>query len=326
MKARIKRFIKKFLPVDYCKTMLAFHGDARRIVAHAAAFNPRNNVTAEAQIILRYHILEKGITMPNRHVPFGKKTAKELAELIDKFETYYGTTDQVIHGVKVLKEYYDVHHLANAVTGDEFAYIEKFLAKHDVSSSAQLHFTRESYYGCKNKPFPEFAKWRHTIRNYSSSPLNDEKIKKAVQLAVSAPSACNRQHIRVHCVADKSACGQILELQGGNRGFGHLADKVLIVTADLRAEIGGIRERYDPYVNGGIFLMNLCYALSYCEVAYCILTCSLEPNIDAKIRSLGRIPENEVVVAMLCCGEPPADFNVAISPKRDIDEVLSFVR
>lgn len=326
MKVIIKNLIKRLLPVDYCRTMMAFHRDARRIVAHSAAFNPRNKVTLEAKIILHYHVLEKGITMPKRHVPFGKKIAKELVELLDRFETVYGATDQVIHGVKVLKEYYDIHRRANATQGDDFDCIEKFLAKHDVAPSAQLHFTRESYYGCKCGPFPEFAKWRHTIRNYSSSPLGDEKIKAAVQLAVSAPTACNRQHIRVHCVVNKSDCEKILELQGGNRGFGHLANKVLIVTADLRAEIGGIRERYDPYVNGGIFLMNLCYALSYFEVAYCILTYALDSGKDAKIRVIGKIPENEVVVAMLCCGEPPEEFDVATSPKRTVDEVLSFVK
>jgi nitroreductase len=264
--------------------------------------------------------------MPKRHVPFGKKIAKELAELIDRFEAIYETTDQVIHGVKVLKEYYAIHRRANAVIGADFDCIEKFLARHDSAPSTQLHFTRESYYGCKGRPFPEFAKWRHTIRNYSSSPLDDEKIKAAVKLAVFAPSACNRQHIRVLCVVNKSACAKILELQGGNRGFGHLADKVLIVTADLRAEIGGIRERYDPYVNGGIFLMNLCYALSYCEVAYCILTYALDSDKDAKIRAIGKVPENEVVVGMLCCGEPPDEFDVAISPKRTVDEILTFVK
>ena len=72
--------------------------------------------------------------------------------------------------------------------------------------------------------------------------------------------------------------------------------------------------------------MNLCYALSYCEVAYCILTCALDNDNDAKIRVVGKIPDNEVVVAMLCCGEPSEEFDVPMSPKRDVDEILSFVR
>ena len=322
----IKRLIKKLLHIDYLKAMLVFHYDARRFVLHGAAYGMRNKTAAEARIILDYHILEKGITMPMRHVPFGQKVAIELVDLITMFMEHYGTTKQIDHAVEVLKEYHDIHSNANAEAWNGFEHIEQFLAECNAKPSSQLHFSREAYYSWKDKPFPVFAQWRHTIRNYSSSPLDIAKIKKAVGLAISAPSACNRQHIRVHCVEDKSICSRILELQGGNRGFGNLADKVLIVTADLRAEIGGIRERYDPYVNGGIFLMNLSYALSYCEVAHCILTCSLERDKDMMIRSLGRIPDNEVVVAMLCCGEPPDNFSVAVSPRRDVDEVLSFVK
>ena len=319
---KIKAIVKKLLHVDYLKTMWAFHYDAERFVRH----NPQNKTTLEARIILHYHVLEKGITMPKRHLPFGLKVAVELVSLITMFCDAYGMTNQVEHAIKVLKEYCDIHRKANAMVGNELDGIEKFLNQYDIRPSKQIHITREAYYACKNKAFPEFSQWRHTIRNYSSMPLDIAKIKSAVRLAVSAPSACNRQHIRIRCIEDKTVCGRILELQGGNRGFGNLADKVLIVTADLRAEIGGIRERHDPYVNGGIFLMNLCYALSYCEVAYCILTGSLERKNEGEIRSIGHIPENEVVVAMLCCGEPPDDFSIACSPKRDIDEVLSFVK
>ena len=326
MKSMIKRLCKKLLPIDYFKTMLAFHYDVKRLITYGAAYCPKNKTTLEAKIILHYHVLEKGITMPNRHLPFGLKMAKELALLIEKFETIYGSTNQVGHAVAVLKEYYDIHYKANATKNEDFDYIKKFVSKCSVDASKQLHYERTKYYACKDRPFPEFARWRHTIRNYGPKSLDDAKIRDAVELAITAPSACNRQHIRVHCIASRPVCERILELQGGNRGFGNLSDKILIITADLRSEIAGIRERYDPYVNGGIFIMNLCYALSYYEVAYCILTCSLELGKEVEIRNLASIPENEVVVSMLCCGEPPDKFDVASSPRRNVEEVLSYVK
>ena len=79
-------------------------------------------------------------------------------------------------------------------------------------------------------------------------------------------------------------------------------------------------------MNGGIFVMNLCDALFYYEVAYCILTCSLELGKEAEIRRLANIPENEVVVSMLCCGEPPDEFYIASSPKRNVEDVLVYVK
>ena len=326
MKRLFKCLLKKFLPIDYLKTMMVFHHDAKRLIKYGANFKSQNKTTLEAKIILHYHVLEKGITMPKRRLPFGEKIAKELVVLIKRFNSIYGNSCQVEHAVAVLKEYYDIHCEANADKNEVFDDIRIFLRECSVGASKQLHYERTKYYSSKNKSFLEFARWRHTIRNYSPNPLDDAKIKDAVELATTAPSACNRQHIRVHCIVNKPICERILELQGGNRGFGNIADKVLIITADLRSEIAGIRERYDPYVNGGIFLMNLCYALSYYEVAHCILTCSLELEKEAKIRRLANIPENEVVVSMLCCGEPPDEFDVAFSPKRDVNEVLKFLK
>ena len=325
MKSLIKRFLKRVLHVDYIKTIIAFHYDAKRYVEHSAAFNPTSKSALEARIILQYHILEKGITMPNRHIPFGMKVAKDLVVLIQEFEKKYDLTHQVEHGVAVLKEYLDIH-INAGVSKDEFADISQFLLVHpNIVASKQLHFSKGDYYAIKNRPFPEFALGRHTIRNYSNASVPNSKIKDAVTLAMAAPSACNRQHVRVRCINDHEACGRILELQGGNRGFGHMSDKVLVVSAELKEEIGGIRERYDAYVNGGIFLMNLCYALTYCEVAHCILTGSLERESDAEIRSIAKIPESEVIVSILCCGEATEEFDVALSPRRDVDEVLKFI-
>ena len=49
---------------------------------------------------------------------------------------------------------------------------------------------------------------------------------------MTAPSACNRQYVRVHSVGDIEMKKAILSLQNGNRGFGENADKLLVVTAD----------------------------------------------------------------------------------------------
>lgn len=325
MKSMIKKLLKKILYVDYIKIMMAFHHDAKRFIAHSAALNPRGRTVLEAKIIMHYHVLEKGITMPNRRIPFGMNVAKALVSLLREFEQLYGLTRQVEHGMAVLRDYFEIHRLAGIPENDLIEISQFFDTHPTVCASKQLHFSRQRYYAMKNEPFPIFAAGRHSIRNYSSTPIDDSKIIEAVKLATTAPSACNRQHVRVRCIRKQDACRQVLELQGGNRGFGHLADKVLLVTAELQAEVGGTRERYDAYVNGGIFLMNLCYAMTYFEIAHCILTASMERETESKIRSLVNIPDSEVIVAILSCGEPSDEFDVASSPRRDADELLFFV-
>ena len=115
----------------------------------------------------------------------------------------------------------------------------------------------------------------------------------------------------------------LFELQRGTRGFGMEVDKVLVVTADL-STVRWAWERHDCYVNGGIFVMNLCYALHYEGVAHCILHWSVSPENDRKAHKLIGIPANEAIVQLIACGMPPDEFDVASSPRRPLEDILSW--
>ena len=112
------------------------------------------------------------------------------------------------------------------------------------------------------------------------------RLRSAVALAFEVtPSACNRQHARVHCGAEPAQRTAVLAQQAGNRGFGHLADKVLVVTVDLDDILWPV-ERRDVFVNGGLLLMSLCYALHFYEIAHCILSCAFLPEQERALRKL----------------------------------------
>ena len=138
-----------------------------------------------------------------------------------------------------------------------------------------------------------------------------------------APSACNRQHARVHVVDDPALRDRLFALQGGTRGFGADADKVLVVTADLSSVRWGW-ERHDCYTNGGIFVMNLCYALHWHGVAHCILHWSVSPEVDRAAHEFLGIPANEAIVQVIACGMPPEEFDVAASPRLAVSDVLTW--
>ena len=324
----IKKIVKKILRWNKLKVFWLYREDVRRLVSYSGAYAPHSKSALETNIIVRYHVLEKGLTMPDRHLPFGMRVAAALIDLVDEYERHFEIGSQVRHAISVLKEYLDVHEKHGIIVRDDAFWkkVSAFIDEHAESAmSEQLHFSRKDFYAAKSELFPQFAKSRHSVRNYSPLPVDMEKIRNAVHLATLSPSACNRQHIFVRCLSDKNLCGEVLTLQGGNRGFGHLADKVLLITSDMCAEIGGFRERNDAYVNGGIFLMNLSYALHYYEVAHCILTCSFEADVEKKMRKICKISDNEVFIAMMSCGEAPEEFDVALSPRRELAEVFSVV-
>ena len=114
----------------------------------------------------------------------------------------------------------------------------------------------------------------------------------------------------------------LLDLQGGSRGFGQLADKLLVVTSDLSCTVD-IRERNDVYTNGGLFVMQLCNALYYYKIGYCILNWTQPPKNDVKIRKILPLRPSEEVIVMLTCGIAPSEFDVAASPRKAVSEVFT---
>ena len=298
----------------------AFRYDKAQFIANAGALHLDRKAAARAEIIMSYHVLEKGLTMPRRRLGFGKGAIVYLVNIVSSFERRFGTGDsQVRHAVGVLRAYRELHR----DWPEPMPRLDAFLAAHpDIPAAKEPHVSKSDFFAAKDAPFPQFAASRHVVRHFAG-PVPRETLESAIALASTAPSACNRQHARVHVFDSPELRDKLFELQGGSRGFGADADKVLVVTADLSAVRWG-GERHDAYTNGGIFVMNLCYALHYFGVAHCILHWSVSPKTDRAAHTLLGIPPNEAIVQIIACGMPPDEFDVAASPRMPLGEIMTW--
>ena len=307
LKIRLRREAKK-----------AFHYDWQQFNENAGALHLDRKAAASAEIVMGYHVLEKGLTMPKRRLGFGKGAILHLIELIRQYEARFGLDDpQVRYAIGVLRAYRQLHR----DWPEPMPKLDAFLTEHpQIQAAFEPHISKKEYFSAQNRPFPEFAASRHVVRHFAGA-IPRETMKKALKLALTAPSACNRQHARIHVIDNHTLLEKLFALQGGTRGFGQDADKAIVVTADLSA-IRWAWERHDIYTNGGIFVMNLCYALHYYGIAHCILHWSVSPEVDQEAHKLLDIPQNEAIVQVIACGLPPEVFDVAGSPRRTLEEVL----
>lgn len=288
----------------------AFLHDWRRFRRHAGATHLDRREAALAEIVMGYHVLEKGLTMPRRRPGFGRFAALNLARLVEAFEKRHGADPQVSHATAVLRAYRRLH------ADEAIPALDAFLAARPaVPAAAEPHVRREDFFAAKDAPFPAFAASRHCVRHFAG-PVPRETIERAIAVAATAPSACNRQHARVHVVDSPALRDRILALQGGTRGFGADVDKLLVVTADLSA-VRWAWERHDAFTNGGIFALNLCYALHHEGAAHCLLHWSVPPKADKAARKLLGLPAPEEIVLLVACGLPPDEFDFPASPRRD---------
>lgn len=305
---------------EWCRERTVFRYDRKRFLSLSGCRGNPAREACLARLIMQYHIVEKGLTMPDRRLGFGQDVVLGLMRKVDAFAVDFGTDDpQWRHAVGVLRAYADLHRdFPLRADLDLVTFLSRYP---DVPASVQPHLSSVAFYARRTASFPEFSAARHTLRHYAKMELSVERLRAAVELCRNTPTACNRQYCRVYCLTDKEMIAQLLEIQGGSRGFGHLADKLLVVVADLEG-VSFVRERDDVFTNGGLFLMNLCYSLFYHQIAHCVLNWSREPWEDLQARKILPIKKSETIVALLTCGETPETVDVCASPRRPVEEIF----
>lgn len=277
---------------------------------------------ALAKLTFNYHRIEKGLTMPDFRLGFGKSLIVEMMDDLDRYDSCEFSQARMgyQHSIGVLHEYRETHKAHQYDLGELGKQLDAFLESHPGKPTNQPLYSREDYFSHTHDDFEAFAASRHTIRHFEGR-VPEQDIISAVELASTAPQACNRCFTRVHFYQGQKV-QQLLALQNGNRGFGHLCEQLLLVTADVDALLFD-DEWHDLQTNAGIFAMNLSYALHYKQVAHCLLNLWRNPSTENRFRSLAAIPANEIPVLCIACGKAAKHFKIADSPKINADEILT---
>lgn len=275
-----------------------------------------------AAIISTYHVLEKGLVMPNMRFGFGEKVILRLIFLCNRYIRYYGNNSTQLNiAAGVLSEYLNLHrnqnyHLNQNLERHILVFLKQFS---EIDIVSQLEFRKQDFYKNINSSFDAFATSRHSIRCYSEIDVSIDLLKKAVSLANSAPSACNRQSVRVKIVADRTKIQEVLCVQNGNRGFGDKCNKLIVITTELSA--WNAKARQGGALDAGIYAMNLLYALHHYKISACPLNCYFAPANELKIHHiLKQIPKSEKIMMLITCGIAPEHFKCTLSHRYNVDE------
>lgn len=279
----------------------------------------------ETDLIFFYHKIEKGLSLPNPRVGFGKGNVNYLLEQLKKYQATYGWDYTAQVSLNALYSYYEFNKQHGLVLEDLLSEIEHL--KKGAMKSSNNGVTMGGVSKVKKKEikntevnFKDFANTRYSIRNFSKGRISKSTIEEAVMIAQKTPSVCNRQSSKVYIYEGEDK-DKVLKHQNGNAGFGNDADKVLLITVELK-DFRGPKERNQAFIDGGLYSMSLIYALHSLGVGTCALNLSLSHNDELKLKKEARIPESEVTIMMIAIGEIPEEFYVADSPRREIKDVL----
>ena len=333
----MKEIIKRILPKKWVEKhslyklkrryMQHFEHDILRYNTYSGLWGNKRKENLLGRISLRAHVLEKGLTMPDMRLGFGKDNLLDLIRLCLAYKCQYGSDNEILcQAVGVIREYRNIHIAQQYKLDQEVQEQIDCLVNHmpEINATQQDVYTAKEYYEYCQASFELFSQSRHSLRNFSTIvDVSVADIVEAIELAQNAPSSCNRQSSRVHIVAEKVLIEKVLALQNGNRGFGHLVSKLLVLTVDLSC-YNGIKERNLCYIDSGIYTMNLLYALHYQQIGACTLNWCDSPEDDEQIRSLLNIPASETITLLIACGKAPeVSFKVASSPRVKAQNIVT---
>jgi nitroreductase len=310
-------------------TDLALKDNQRFIDAYAHGVASRSIISARARLMFHSHAIEKGLSRSDFRGGFGKIAVPALAKEMNSWlaagrdleDQFFKSAASVMHS------YFDRHARLN-VNVIEFrelfdAAILELIARAEPHHGGVLSAgsTREAKVDSPaDRSFLDVVYGRRSVREFTSKPVTNDEIQRAVQIAMQAPSVCNRQAARVHQFEDAGAIRAALELQGGFGGY-KMPPKLLLVTSDLTAFLFAA-ERNQAFVDGGLFMMTLLLGLQQVGLGSCCLNTAMGTERETAIRKILGIPETEVFISFIAVGHFDPAILTPQSKRMPVENVL----
>ncbi|HPW65513.1 MAG TPA: nitroreductase family protein [Salinivirgaceae bacterium] len=277
----------------------------------------------KAFLIKQYHIIEKGLSLPNPRENFGIPKIKLLLTKTEQFEKWYGFDIDVSQPVRnclsdYLKQNPNFDKKDKALKEKIVLLIKQYDVKINFGGTKKYEIEDLKRY--TNIDYLKFVQSRSSVRDFKDEKVKMEDIRKAIDIARHTPSVCNRQSWKLHYYDNVELKNALLDLQHGSGGFTKSIQGLFIVTTDIQGFTK--MEQNEVFVDGGLISMSLQLALHHLGIGSCGLNTCFPYTREKKVKKLGNIPEHERLIMMIGVGYWKDNFKVAFSQKKEVDEIL----
>lgn len=301
--------------------------EARRVLAGQVLHRDIEAAADGSRYTLRRntHRLEKGLSMRPRRAVFALDYAKETVDALAATAAAGSSTDHDLFqwSCDVLDEYFQSCERHPVIVEQQRRFLEL---------SARLPWQRGNSIPYR-RPAPEnlpsyeqllaLAQRRRSVRWFLQQPVPRELVDKAFEVAVQAPSACNRQPFRFAVLDDRELVQKVGAIPMGTAGFVHNIPMLVVVIGQLRA-FHHLRDRHLIYIDSCLATMGFELALETLGLSSCSINWPSIPEKErAMEQALGLAPD-ECPILLVAVGYPDPEGSVPFSQKRPLDELRSF--
>lgn len=279
----------------------------------------------EYDILLEVHKLEKGFAVAKNQRPFGFEKIKRIVEIIDMYEkNQFEKSFAYNIAYSSLKSYLKFYEEKKWIDKEEYIYVQNFLSnKNDYKyiPVGAFDLKKSSFINDIMKfDYEKFSSSRRSVRNFSSKKLNDNDIKKAVEIALNTPTACNRQMCKIYFV-NSSDKKKIIEKFAQGLGLFDLTNvNYFVLSFDISASYF-IGERNQGWFNSGLVTMNFVNALHSLGIGSCCVQFGNSNKEEAEFKKLLNIPVSERIGVIIAAGYYDEISRIPYSTRKPISEI-----
>ena len=343
----MKKLIKRFVPVATIRNIIGWIDDKVAIVAaqnsilagiyylfsgsfareHQAVLAGRlayaSGSTNAAGLRRNIHRIEKGIIMQPRRAVFAEAY---IVDTVEKYQTCLFqnmlSDNEKRWAFDVLSHFFDIVDRSESET-ITFAYskFSEIEAVHcDVNESVPYPRKNSVFSGIDFRNFYNLCKQRRSVRWYQNREIPISMLENAINAALQAPSACNRQPFDFVVITDPERARRLAGLAGGTAGYAQNIQSLVIVLGDLSA-YPYERDRHVIYIDSGLASMQLMLALETQGLSSCAINWPDVPHREQKMADELNLPSYKRVIMLMSVGYADEDGLIPYSDKKTVDEV-----
>ncbi len=281
----------------------------------------------EAELLRNVHSIEKGLSLREPRAGFGKEKIKKIMHYVEELKTansndYY---EACCAGYDVLVSY-KLFLEKCGHNNDFYREMDNFVCGYENGRSmliaGVMHISKRDY-NFHYDDIANFFETRHSVRDFSDKPVDDDTIRKALHLAKKAPSACNRQGVRVY-IMSIGASEKFASIIGNVGGVESSTSRYILITGKLSSY--RLDEQRQFVVSASIYAAYLSLAFHALSIGSCIIQRPVIWNKDwNKLRKQMKICDDEQLVCALAIGNLKEHFVVPRSYRYDESKTCRFI-
>lgn len=321
----IKKMLKRIPILVKIKTNMsifeAYRKDYKTFKKYWIEGNINVNTTGY-KILLDVHSIEKGLTSKETRY-FGVNKITNIIKCLKMYDSNNWNQDYAYSmGMSILKTYTLFYEKNNWVDREEYKLSKNFIEekKYNELNTGCYEIKKDDFIKNAQINYSKFLSSRHSVRNYLATRIKDDDVRKAIEMALMTPTACNRQMCKIYYINDAQIRNKTLKYAHGLTNFEIDTVNLFIITFDI-SSFCCLGDRHQGWFNSGLVGMNFVNALHSLGIGTCFIQFGNEYEEENEMKKIIGIPENEKVAVIISAGYYAETSTIPCSCRKQVDDI-----